>query len=95
VTFPREAPRSEAVDLDFMARQFKVAGGNIRNIILSAAFLAAGDGQVISMEHLIRATKREFQKMGKLVVDGDFGPYYDLLENEREVVCTRNVPQAS
>jgi SpoVK/Ycf46/Vps4 family AAA+-type ATPase len=82
VTFPCEAPRSESVDLDFMARQIKVAGGNIRNIILSAAFLAAADGQVIEMEHLIHATKREFQKLGKLVVDGDFGPYYTLLDSE-------------
>jgi hypothetical protein len=31
------------------------------------------------MEHLIRATKREFQKMGKLVVEGDFGSYYELV----------------
>jgi len=81
VTFPREAPRSEAIDLDFMARQFKVAGGSIRNIILSAAFLAADDGQVISMEHLIQGTKREFQKMGKLLVEGDFGPYFHVVHS--------------
>ena len=95
VTFPREAPRSGAIDLDFMARQFKVTGGNIRNIILGAAFLAAADGQVISMQHLIQATKREFQKMGKLVVDGDFGPYYDLLENVKEAVCSPTAPQTN
>jgi len=82
LTFPAEAPRSDGVDLDFMARQFKVAGGNIRNIILGAAFLAAADGRVISMAHLIHAAKREFQKMGKLVVDTDFGPYYTLVEDE-------------
>jgi len=82
LTFPAEAPRYDDVDLDFMARQFKVAGGNIRNIILSAAFLAAADGRVISMAHLIHAAKREFQKIGKLVVDADFGPYYRLLKDE-------------
>jgi len=82
LTFPAEAPRGEGVDLDFMAQQFKVTGGNIRNIILGAAFLAAADGRVISMAHLIHAARREFQKMGKLVVDADFGPYYGLLEEE-------------
>jgi SpoVK/Ycf46/Vps4 family AAA+-type ATPase len=79
VTFPPEAPRADDIDFDFLARNFKLAGGNIRNIILSAAFLAAEDGRVIGMEHLIRATKREFQKMGKLVVEGDFGSYYELV----------------
>ena len=79
ITFPPEAPRAHDIDLDFLARKFKLAGGNIRNIILSAAFLAAEDGRMITMEHLIRATRREFQKMGKLVVEGDFGPYYELV----------------
>jgi ATP-dependent 26S proteasome regulatory subunit len=79
VTFPSEAPWADDIDNDFLARQFKLAGGNIRNIILSAAFLAAEDGRVIGMEHLIRATRREFQKMGKLVMDGDFGPYDELV----------------
>ena len=79
VAFPAAAPRAEDIDLDFLARNLKLAGGNIRNIILSAAFLAAGDGRVIGMAHLIRATKREFQKMGKLVLERDFGRYYDLV----------------
>ena len=79
VTFPSEAPCASDIDLDFLAHNFKLAGGNIRNVILGAAFLAAEDGQVIGMEHLIGATRREFQKMGKLVVDADFGPYYELV----------------
>ena len=78
-TFPPEAPQDGDTNLDFLARRFKLAGGNIRNIILCAAFFAAEDGRVIGMEHLIRATKREFQKMGKLVVQSDFGKYYDYL----------------
>ena len=78
ITFPKETPRSGDIDLEFLAKRFNITGGNIRNIILSGAFLAAEDGQVIKMEHLIRATKREFQKMGKLCVESDFGKYYDL-----------------
>ena len=78
-TIPAAAPLSEDVDFDFLARQFKISGGNIRNIVLAAAFLAAGDGQQIGMAHLIRATRREFQKLGKMVTEADFGSYVSLL----------------
>jgi hypothetical protein len=64
--FPDEAPLSADVDLEYLARELKVTGGSIRNIVLNAAFLAAGNGRVIDMEHLLRATRREFEKMGKL-----------------------------
>ena len=49
-----------------------MAGGNIRNIAVAAAFLAADDGQAVDMDHLLRATKREYQKMGKVVEDTAF-----------------------
>ena len=65
----------QAVDLDFMAQRFELAGGNIRNIALAAAFLAADDGEVVQMGHLIRAIQREYQKMGKVMVAGEFGGY--------------------
>ena len=54
------------------AAVFEIAGGSIRNIALAAAFLAADDGNVITMSHLMHATKREFQKMGKVVTEGQF-----------------------
>ncbi len=78
--WPIETPRDDDLDLEFMARQFKLAGGNIKNIGLTAAFLAAVDGQRIRMEHLVHATKREFQKIGKACAKGDFGPYYSLVQ---------------
>lgn len=78
--FPEEAPLGQDADLELLARQFKVSGGNIKNIGVTSAFLAAQDGQVIKMEHLIRATKREYQKMGKLLVESDFGSYFDLVK---------------
>ena len=34
------------------------------------------------MEHIICATKREFQKVGKLCVKSDFEHYFDLVANE-------------
>jgi hypothetical protein len=68
-------PRSPDLNLHFMARRFEITGGNIRNIALAAAFLAAGDGGIVDMDHLIGATRREYQKMGKVVVDEEFGGY--------------------
>ena len=73
--WPDDTPRSADLDLDFMARRFELAGGNIRNIALAAAFLAADDGVVVTMMHVIRATQREYQKMGKVVLEGEFGTY--------------------
>ena len=79
--FPEEAPLSESVDLPFLARQFKLSGGNIKNIAVAGAFLAAEDGKAISMEHVVLAAKREYQKMGKLVLENDFGPYFALVKS--------------
>jgi len=78
--FPPEAPVATDVDLAFLARQFKVTGGNIKNIALTAAFLAAADSGIINVEHIIRGTKREYQKIGKLCTDTDFAQYFDLVK---------------
>ncbi|MEP7216203.1 MAG: AAA family ATPase, partial [Anaerolineaceae bacterium] len=78
-TVPVQAPRGEELDFDFLARQFKISGGNIRNIVLSAAFLAAADDGELCMRHLIRATRREYQKLGKMVTEAEFGPYIGVL----------------
>lgn len=64
--FPPEAPLSEAIDYELLARKFQIAGGNIKNIVLNAAFYAAEDGGAITMEHIQRGAKREFEKIGKL-----------------------------
>jgi SpoVK/Ycf46/Vps4 family AAA+-type ATPase len=73
--FPKITPRSPDLDLDFMAQRFEIAGGNIRNIALASAFLAADNGGAISMNHLISATRREYQKMGKMLSEEEFGEY--------------------
>jgi hypothetical protein len=67
--FPPEAPLSEDVDYEFLARKFQIAGGNIKNVVLNAAFFAAEEGGAIAMKHILRAAKREFEKIGKLWSD--------------------------
>ena len=78
-SFPAEAPLHE-VDFEFLAGRFKIAGGNIRNIALNGAFLAASEDVPVGMPHLIRATKREFDKIGKACLESDFGPYFALVK---------------
>jgi SpoVK/Ycf46/Vps4 family AAA+-type ATPase len=65
VTFPHEAPLGTDVDFAVLARELKLAGGNIKNIALAAAFGAAAGGSSIGMSHLLRAARREHQKLGK------------------------------
>lgn len=66
---PREAP-TEGVDLKQLAR-LCVAGGNIRNIALSAAFLAVEAGQPIRMPHLLEAARGEYMKIEKPLTEAE------------------------
>jgi AAA+ superfamily predicted ATPase len=66
VMFPVEAPVGEEVDLGLLAREIRLAGGNIKNIALAAAFYAAANGEVIRMPHLLQAARREHQKLGRI-----------------------------
>ena len=71
--WPAGLPRDPELDLDFMARRCEIAGGTIRNIALAAAFLAASEGRAVGMDHLVRATCREYGKIGKVFSASDFG----------------------
>lgn len=80
--FPADVPVSSDVDLMFLARKFELSGGNIKNIALNGAFLAARANSDVRMMDLILATKREYKKMGKLCSKSDFGPYINLVRQE-------------
>jgi hypothetical protein len=80
-SFPSTAPQRD-LDLDFLAKNFKISGGVIHNSSLGAAFLAADDGQMITMEHVALALKREFQKLGRLRTEAEFERYYDLVNRD-------------
>jgi AAA+ superfamily predicted ATPase len=84
--FPAAAPLGADIDFAFLARRLKLSGGNIKNIAINAAFLAAENAGTIGMEHVILATKREFQKLGRLCVKSDFEQYYDLVKDSEDIV---------
>jgi hypothetical protein len=75
----RQVPRGDDLDLDFCARAFELSGGAIRSVVVTAAYLAADSGGPIGMAELITAIQREYRKLGRLVLEREFGPYYPLV----------------
>ena len=77
-TIPKGTPLAEDVDIRFLAEKFEFVGGNIKNCILNAAFLAAADPEAngeVHMRHYLNAIKYEFVKVGKVFTKSDFEPY--------------------
>jgi len=69
----------EGIDWEALAR-LEIPGGNIRNIVVNAAFLAAADGTSIQMPHILDAAQREYSKIEKLLSPAEFGRYYDRVK---------------
>ncbi|SFN82735.1 ATPase family associated with various cellular activities (AAA) [Pseudobutyrivibrio sp. JW11] len=81
-TIPKTTPLAKDVDIRFLAEKYELVGGNIKNCILNAAFLAAADpnaGGEVHMQHYLNAVKYEFVKVGKVFTKADFEPYADLV----------------
>ncbi|WP_414569565.1 ATP-binding protein [Nostoc sp. CCY 9925] len=69
--FPANTPTA---DLDALQlARLNVAGGNIRNIALNAAFLAADAGEPVQMKHVLRAAQTEYTKLEKPLTDAEIG----------------------
>jgi hypothetical protein len=79
--WPRNAMLSDDIDFDFMASHLELSGGHIRNVALTAAFLASEHSEPIGMRHLLAATRREMQKLGRSCVPDQFGRYAPLLRS--------------
>jgi hypothetical protein len=65
--FPAQMPRGE-LKYDKLAK-LSVAGGNIRNIAVNAAFLAADAGDAVGMKHLLQAAQAEYLKLERPLTD--------------------------
>ncbi|HET9345468.1 MAG TPA: ATP-binding protein [Candidatus Limnocylindrales bacterium] len=62
--WPSAVPLAADVDLELLARDHRLSGGNIRNAAIAAAYLAAAEDSAVAMRHLRHAVRREYQKMG-------------------------------
>ncbi|MGO9973774.1 MAG: ATP-binding protein [Solirubrobacteraceae bacterium] len=81
LVLPAAAPLADDIDLDFLANQFKLSGGAIRNCSLAAAFRAADEGSPIEMRHLIRAVAQEYGKQGRLTLEADFERFHGVVRS--------------
>jgi hypothetical protein len=69
--FPADTPTS-GLDLDKLAR-LNLPGGNIRNVALNAAFLAADEGSPVRMDHLLMSARQECGKLEKQLSNTEIG----------------------
>ncbi|MCP4995606.1 MAG: ATP-binding protein, partial [Gammaproteobacteria bacterium] len=67
--FPSDTP-TEGLDVHKLAR-LNVSGGNIRNIALNAAFIAAEHGEPVRMMHLSHAARSEYTKLEKPLTENE------------------------
>ena len=81
---PSATPLAGDIDWGFLAEKFELSGGHIKNIVLSAAFMAAGEDRPIGMRHLLRAAVGEMKKNDIVVVREELREYADLLTDEGE-----------
>ncbi|MCU1490680.1 MAG: ATPase [Acidimicrobiaceae bacterium] len=78
----KSVPLAADVDLEFLADAFELSGGNIASIALTAAYLAAGSGEAVTMADLVRAVHREYRKLGRLSVRSEFKEWFHVVEGE-------------
>ncbi|WP_211463534.1 ATP-binding protein [Collimonas silvisoli] len=70
--FPAATPLADDVDFALLAKSAALSGGSINNIAVGAAFLAAAEQQAVAQRHVLKATEREYNKLGKVFSAGDF-----------------------
>ena len=63
---PSSVPTAEPVDYTYLSK-IELAGGEIKNAIMRAAYSAAHEDKLIDLDHLIEAARREAAAAGRLV----------------------------
>ncbi|TDT17031.1 SpoVK/Ycf46/Vps4 family AAA+-type ATPase [Ilumatobacter fluminis] len=73
-------PIGPDVDLQVLAKSFDLAGGSIRNAVVTAAYEAASQGREVSMPDLIGAVAGEYHKLGRLCLESEFGDWFWVID---------------
>jgi len=74
---PDKMPREKDLDLKYFAESFELSGSEIKEVIYSAAFIAAREDKPLSNRHLSRAIKYQQEKSGKVLHGAEFTRYLD------------------
>jgi SpoVK/Ycf46/Vps4 family AAA+-type ATPase len=64
-------------ELRDVAHRFSLSGGSIRNVAIEAAYRALASNRTkVSLRDVIDSIAREYQKIGRPITQGDFGPQF-------------------
>jgi len=72
---PKKTPLALSEEDYSRLARLNITGGTIRNIALNAAFLAADEGVPVNMDHLKRAAKSEYAKLGRPLTQAELGDW--------------------
>lgn len=72
----------EDLDFVYLAKNFELSGGSIKNVVLNALFLAASTDEDVEMKHILISLRNEKLKMGKPMILSDFGQYAGLMMDQ-------------
>ncbi len=73
-SFVTENLPHEKIDFDFLSG-FDLVGSDIKSIMMSATFMAAGNEDVLKMEYLVHALVNHMQKKGNPLMSSDLKQY--------------------
>lgn len=76
---PEKTPKDKGLDLEFFANEFELSGSEIKEVLYSAAAMAAGDSGILSNKHMVRAIRYQQEKTGNLIPPETFGRYSSLV----------------
>lgn len=63
---PGNIRKDPGLDLKIFADTYRIAGGNIRNAIVTGIYRAAARDGILTAEDLLHGVEREYQKMGRV-----------------------------
>lgn len=75
---PPELPHEE-LNLDYLAKQFDITGGIIKNVIYTACVMAVHDRKKLCMEHVLKAVRAEYEKLERPVTKDMWGEYGGIM----------------
>ena len=76
---PSSLPQ-ENIDTDYLAKQFALSGGVIKNVIQGACIAAMYEKRPLCMEHLLGAVRMEYEKLDRSITPELWGEYGYLME---------------
>jgi hypothetical protein len=79
-------PLGPDVDVEYLAARFELCGGDIRNAVTTAAYLAADRDDPVGMRDLVRAVAREYRKLGRLCLPQEFGEWFGVIDELDDAV---------